>query len=77
LDPTRLLNPKLSDDFANNRDAALKAIIPAVRETKGNVAATARRLGISVDTLRRWMRREPKIQREFNEARIRAIRDNR
>lgn len=73
MDPTRVMNPRLSHDFAHNRERALKKILPAVTVEQGNMSATARRLSISIDTLRRWVDKEPKLRQAFDAARIQAI----
>lgn len=74
MDPTRLLNPKLSRKFADDRSAALRDdLLPAVKAEEGNLNGTARRLKISVDTLRRWLNKEPRLKAAFEKARIRAI----
>lgn len=75
MDPTRLLNPQLSHAFAEDREGALKkTILPAVKKEDGNLSAIARTLGISVDTLRRWASKEPKLRKAIDDARVRAIR---
>jgi len=75
LDPNRLMNPQLSFDFAHNRKRALKAILKAVEVEQGNLSATARQLSVSIDTLRRWVDKEPEIRRALDKARIQAIKD--
>ena len=75
MDPNRIMNPKLSHDFAHNRDRALKPILAAVKSEGGVLNAVARKLEISIDTLRRWMAKEPKIREALDAARIKAIKE--
>jgi transcriptional regulator with PAS, ATPase and Fis domain len=75
MDPSRTLNPKLSHDFAHNRERALKTILKAIEAESGNLNATARKLSISIDTMRRWVAKEPRIREALDAARIKAIKE--
>jgi transcriptional regulator of acetoin/glycerol metabolism len=76
VNQTNLFNPKLSNAFATDRERAMeKTIIPAIEAEAGNMNAAARRLGISIDTLRRWIAKEPKLDKALTRARIAALRE--
>jgi transcriptional regulator with PAS, ATPase and Fis domain len=69
------MNPKLSHDFANDRERALKVILAAIKSEEGNLNAVARKLEVSIDTLRRWVNKEPRIREALDTARIKAIKE--
>jgi transcriptional regulator with PAS, ATPase and Fis domain len=74
VNQSNLFNPKLSNAFATNREQAMKkTIIPAIEAEGGNMNAAARRLGISIDTLRRWVDKEPALTKALTSARIAAL----
>ncbi len=75
MDPTRLLNPALNHDFANDRAKALAVILPVVEAQRGNLTAIARELRLGIDTVRRWIRKEPKLRKAVERARITAIKE--
>lgn len=75
MDESRMLNPRLNFDFAHNRDRVLPKILKAIEAEDGNLAATARRLGVSVDTLRRWSKRDDDVHKALAKARIQAIKE--
>ncbi len=77
MDESRMLNPMLIERFATSDATAIAEICAALAANDGNLSATARTLSISIDTLRRWLRKEPRLARARDKARIDAIREGR
>lgn len=57
-------NPELSVQMLGPWGEAHVRVKEAIREAQGNIAETARRLGVADRTLYRWMKAHPELQRE-------------
>lgn len=72
---TEPLNRELAEQWQNDRPAAIKRIAEAFEQNEGNFAKTARALGTSVDSLRRWALVSSDIASAVRRGRVKQARE--
>ncbi len=71
-----ILNPTLVRGFHARSPAVMHRLEATIEKHGGNLSAASRELRVSVESLRRWIKQEPKLAEAFRRARTKAVEES-